>query len=102
MDMPETWELNPTTSDERETTITLNDGDDLVRIWTNRYKDVRAFGKDERFTLVKYDREGFYFTIPEKQWHVVRGAKRRSTMSEEQRRAAAERLEKARNAQKTL
>ena len=78
---------------ERETVITLNDGDDLVRISTARPTDITAMRKKpHRFTEVA---SGFHgstqwaeFTIPKSDWRVASGAKRQ--VSDETRQKQAE------------
>lgn len=45
--------MDETTTDaafERETTITLSDGDTLVRIWTSQHHVIQHLRKDKRFT----------------------------------------------------
>lgn len=85
------------TADERETTVTSTDGDDLVRIWTCQKKHLGKLRRNPRFTEAV---TGFYgttewaeFTIPADQWNPASGAKRQGrSMTPEQREAAAERL----------
>lgn len=81
---------------ERETIVNASDGDDEVRIWTAQRRYITKLRNHPRATEVK---GGFYgtsewaeFTIPASQWNPVSGIKRQSTMSEEQRAAAGERL----------
>lgn len=91
------------TRDELETTITYTSADASVHIFTCRAPDYRKLAKDPRFYCV---RQGNYedgttwgeFTIPIEQWNPIRGAKRASNLSDEQRQAAADRLRAARSA----
>lgn len=82
---------------ERETIITLSDGDDLVRIWTAQRSVITRLRRDDRFTETTNPArcaEGeAEFTIPRDRWSPVSGCKRTVNLSEEQR---AERAERAR------
>jgi hypothetical protein len=91
--------------DERETTLTVTDADDVVRVWSNRRKDIT---KLRRHPLIRIVREGIdqgtvwvEAEIPADKWNPVSGAKRASKpLTPEQRAAAAERLRQAREAQR--
>lgn len=83
-------------AEERETTITATDADDLVRIWTCQRKHITKLRSNVSFTEV---RSGFHgttewaeFTIPADKWNPASGAKRKHNMTPEQREAAATRL----------
>jgi hypothetical protein len=90
------------TAPERETTVTVCDDSDHVLIWTAIRKHITRLRKSPAFTEV---RTGYYgstewaeFTIPADQWNPATGAKRRSSLTPEQRAAAADRLRAARSA----
>lgn len=89
--------------DERETSITMSDGDDKVRIWTAQRPVITALRKKDQ---VKEISNGFIgttewasFTIDKDQWSPATGVKRRSTMTEEQKQRSAEALRKYRESQ---
>lgn len=91
------------TADERETIIRLSDGDDLVRIWTARRRDITALRKKpdatETSTGFHGTTEWAEFTIPRERWSTGRGIKgARRHLSDEQKAAVAERFRKAREA----
>lgn len=86
---------------ERETVVNASDGDDLTRITTGQRRFITRLRKHPSFTEVRTWHEGSTewaeFTIPASAWNPASGAKRKgSTMSEEQRQAAAERFRLAR------
>lgn len=87
---------------ERETIVTTSDGDDLVRVWTAQRTAITRISRDTRFTIVDSgEHEGTRWvsaTIPADKWNPVTGAKRNRTMTDEQKRAAADRLRAARRA----
>lgn len=87
---------------ERETVITASDGDDLVRVWTAQRTVITRISRDSRFTIVDSgEHEGTRWvsaTIPADKWNPVTGAKRNRTMTDEQKKAAADRLRAAREA----
>lgn len=89
---------------ERETIVTTSDGDDLVRVWTAQRTVITRISKDPRFTIVDSgEHEGTRWvsaTIPAEKWNPVTGAKRNRTMTDEQKKAAAERLRAAREGAK--
>lgn len=82
--------------EERETTVTSTDADDIVRIWSAQRTYITRMRKNPSFTEVRSGHFGSTewaeFTIPSDQWNPASGAKRRSTLTEEQKRASAERL----------
>ena len=89
----------PDAAFERETTVTMSDGDPLVRIWTcQRPTITRLRKKPEAFLEVAsgYDgtREWAEFIIPAERFNLARGAKGRRTLTEEQREQLAERARK--------
>ena len=91
------------TAAERETTVTTTDDDKLTTIWTCRRKHLTRLRKHPSFTEVA---SGFHgttewaeFTIPSDDWNPASGAKRRTNMSPEARKAAAERLRRVRNSE---
>lgn len=87
---------------ERETSITTSDGDGMVRIWTAQRAYITRMKRNPAFILVD---EGTYegspwadFRIPADQWNPATGAKRKRTMTDEQKAATAQRLKAARAA----
>ena len=83
------------TADERETTLTVADGGDFVRIDTTRRKDITALRK--RANVVEVE-SGFHgttewaqFLVPAHLYDVSRGVKTPRTLSDEQRAVLAER-----------
>ena len=92
--------LTHLTAAERETTVTVSDDSDAVTIWTAQRKHITRLRKNPAFTEVRAGYHGSTewaeFTIPADQWSPASGAKRRSNLSDEQKRAAAERLRLAR------
>ncbi len=88
---------------ERETTVTTTDDDDTVRIWSAQRRHIGRMRRHPAFTEVASGlaegSEWAEFTIPADQWSPATGAKRRSGLSDEQKRAAAERLRAGRQDQ---
>ena len=89
-------------ADERETTVTASDGDETVRIWTAQRRYITKLRRHPKVTEV---RTGFVdssewaeFTVPADQWNPASGVKRASSLTDEQKRASAERLARAREA----
>lgn len=86
---------------ERETIVSIDDMDRVARIWTARRKDITRLRKHSG---AKEKRSGFHgstewaeFEIPADQWNPASGIKRkRRKLSDEEKRAVAERLRKAR------
>jgi hypothetical protein len=91
------WSL---TAAERETTVTTTDADDLVIIESTRPRHISAMRRNPRFTEIESGRWGATewarFSIPDDMWNPATGAKRRITMTDEQKRANTERLRAAR------
>ena len=87
---------------ERETTVTITDADDMVRIWTAQRRYLGRLRRHPSFTEVKSGTHGgtewAEFTIPARDWNPATGAKRKSSMSDEQKAALAERLRAVRAA----
>lgn len=92
--------VNNLTPPERETTITSTDADGLVRIWTAQRPFITRMRNHPAFTEVDSGHHGTSdwasFTIPADQWNPASGAKRRVTMTDEQKAAAGARLRAAR------
>lgn len=91
---------------ERETSITLNDEEDVVRIWSYQAPFVRRIRDDDRFTITEEGvRDGAEYvaaTIHKSQWRPWSGLKRRARpMTEEERQRAAQRLAEGRKARLT-
>lgn len=81
---------------ERETVVTTSDGSGYVSIWTAQRKFITRLRKNPKAEEVK---SGFYegsewaeFRIPSGEWNPATGIKRNNNLTEEQRRAASERL----------
>jgi hypothetical protein len=83
-------------AEERETVINTTDADDLVRVWTCQARYLGRLRRQPSFTEVKSGRYGSTewaeFTIQASEWNPASGAKRRVTLTEEQRQARAARL----------
>ena len=81
---------------ERETTVTITDADDVVRIWTAQRRYLGRLRRHPSYTEVKSGTHGgtewAEFTIPASEWNPATGAKRKVTMTAEQRAAIAARL----------
>lgn len=91
------------TADERETVITVNDGEDIVRLWTAQRPVIRRVRSDSRWTVVEIgEHDGSPYisaTCPKSSWNPLSGMKkRRAPMTEEQKQQAAARLRAAREA----
>jgi hypothetical protein len=88
-------------AEERETVINATDADDMVRIWTCQARYLGRLRRHPSFTEVKSGRYGSTewaeFTIPASEWNPASGAKRRVTLTDEQKRAAAAHLPKRRS-----
>lgn len=88
--------------DERETTITSTDGDNVVRIWTAQRRYIGALKRSGKFTLLREGAIGSTawaeFEIAAADWNPASGAKRKVEMSEERRAELSERLSKMRAA----
>lgn len=89
----------PDAAFERETTVTMSDGDPLVRIWScQRPTITRLRKKREVFKEIASGHDGTRewaeFTIPAERFNLARGAKGRRTLTEEQREQLAERARK--------
>lgn len=86
------------TREEQETTITVGRDDEWVRIWTNNPVHARKLEKDARVTQITANPDGFGgdYLVPASDFNVIAFRRRGKPMSEEQRAAAAERLQKAR------
>lgn len=85
--------------EEQETIITQNRADDTVSIYTSNTHDLRYFKSRKEFTLIQewFDTEtgeveAASFTLPKERANIRKIVKRESTMTEEQKRLAGERL----------
>ena len=88
---------------ERETTVTINDADELAQIWSARQKDITAMRKKpEVFTEVRstvYDgTECVSFTAPKDRFSVARAATTKRVLTDEQRDEMRDRFAGARKA----
>lgn len=88
---------------EQETTVTLGRDDEYVRIWTNNPVHARKLDADPRvqkLTSVQGETGewGGDYRIAATDFDPLKGFRRRHTMTDEQKRAAADRLAKARQA----
>lgn len=89
------------TKPEKETVVTMSDGDDLVRIWSAQGKYIRRLRKRPHVTEV---RSGVYegtewaeFTVPADKYSPVTGvAQNRSPLSEEEKTRRAVQLQGSR------
>lgn len=94
--------LTHLTAPERETTVTVTDDSDVVTIWTAQRKHITRLRKNPAFAEVASGHYGSTewaeFTIPAESWNPASGAKRRVSLTAEQRAAAADRLRAAREA----
>lgn len=91
----------PLNAFERETTISVSDGDEFVHVYTAQRKFINRLRKDDRVAIVasgEYEGSPWVAAqIPAHLWSPTSGLKRRSKpMTEEQRAAAVERLRRAR------
>lgn len=82
---------------ERETVITVSDADDHVHVWTAQRPVITAMLKRSEIVTLRqgYDKAGTAwaeFSIPARLWSPVTGLKRKSSMTAEQKQAAADRL----------
>lgn len=88
------------TAHERETVVTQSDGSDVVRIWTAQRTVINRFrGKSDVKVIASGNHDGtdwMELEIPAARWNLASAVKRKSTMTDEQKRAAADRLLKAR------
>lgn len=86
---------------EQETTVTAGRDESVVRIWSNNPVHVRRLRKESRVTQIDGDEFGGHFEIPANQFDPLKGFKRATrVLTDEQRAAAAERLNNARKANK--
>lgn len=90
----------PLSGAERETTIQVDDETDVVRLWTAQRPVIRRILSDSRWDIVeagKYEGSPYLSaTCAKKDWNPLTGMKRRVNLTEEQKRAAAERLARVR------
>ncbi|QUY60868.1 hypothetical protein [Gulosibacter molinativorax] len=86
------------TTTEMETTITYDHAEQKYRVWSSYRPHISRFKKDERARLTGEGEDWASFEIPASQYDIRNAFKRKVTMSDEQREAAAERLRKARAA----
>ena len=88
------------TAPERETTIISTDGDDLVTIETAQRRYLTRLRKNPSFLEVAtgtYEgTEWARFTIPARDWNPASGAKRKRSLTDEQRGELRDRLANAR------
>lgn len=88
------------TAAERETTVTITDADDTVRIWTAQRGYLGKLRRHPAYTEVASGLHGATewaeFTIPADRWNPATGAKRQRNLSEEQKTELAERLRRSR------
>src|SRR5690606_8497472 len=63
--------------DEQETSIVVVRAEGVVRLYSTWPAHVRALRADDRFREVSSDAVSAWFEIPIKDWHPVRGARRR-------------------------
>lgn len=87
-----------TAREEQETTVTVGRDDSVVRIWSNHLPHVRKLRKNPRVTQVSGDDTEGFFEIAATDYDPLVGFRRKSTLTDEQRAAAAARLAAARKA----
>lgn len=87
------------TLEEQETIITQNRADSVVSIYTSNTHDIRYFKSRKEFTLVEEwfdletgEIEAASFTLPKERANIRKIVKRENTMTDEQKRIAAERM----------
>lgn len=89
---------------ERETVINASDGDDVIRIWTAQRRFITRLQRNPRVKQVgsgEHDGTPYYvFEVPASEWNPVSGVKRASRLTDEQKKATAERLRQARESGK--
>lgn len=87
-------------ADERETTISVSDADNVVRVWTAQRKVITRLRKNAKATETGNGyvdgTEWASFTIPSDQWNPASGIKRTVNMTPEAKAAAAARLAQSR------
>lgn len=88
------------TAPERETTVISTDGDDLVTVETAQRRYLTRLRKNARFLEVAQGEfegsEWARFTIPASEWNPATGAKRKRSLTDEQRGELRDRLANAR------
>ena len=91
------------TAPERETTIISTDGDDLVTIETAQRRYLTRLRKNPSFLEVAQGEfegsEWARFTIPARDWNPASGAKRKRTLTDQQREELRQRFAKARKSE---
>lgn len=92
------------TLEEQETIITLSRVSDTVSVYTSSGPDIRHFSKNPAFTKVRewFDAEtgeveAAEFTLPRERANIRKIVKGTRNLSDEQRKAVADRLSAARN-----
>ena len=91
------------TAAERETVVQVDDGGELVRLWSAQRPVIRRIQSDSRWTIVETGDDGgspyISATCLASDWNPLSGMKkRRKPMTDEQKQAAADRLARAREA----
>lgn len=90
-----------TSLDEQEVTVTWLRSEDKVRIYTSNPVVARQLRKEPRVTQEKGDETWGEFTVAITDFHPTKGFKRKSRkLTDEQKKAAGERLRNAREAKK--
>lgn len=89
-------EIKNLNAEERETTVTMSDADEHVRIWSAQRRVISRLRKNPKATEVRSGHIGTSawaeFTIPAADYNPATGIKRNVNMSDERRAALAERL----------
>lgn len=78
--------------EESETTINICLADDVVHIWSNIPKHVRAMRREPRYTQIDGDEASGSFTVPVRDYRPLALKRRASTLTDVQRQALADRL----------
>ena len=86
---------------ERETVVNITDDDAMVRIWTCRQADINHLSKKVTPAETGAYADGTQwarFLIPRTGYDVARGIKSVRTLTEDQRKALSDRLQRVREA----
>lgn len=89
-----------TAIDETETTVVYDHRDKVYRVWANYQPHIRKFDKDCRASRTGGDDTQATFVVSAEDFNITGGFRRRVSMTEEQRKKAAERLRAVRENQR--
>ena len=90
------------TLEEQETTVTFNRAEKIVRIYTSIPHHIRKLSKDERVTVEREhtfngEVEAVFASVPADQFNMLTFKRKSKPLTDEQRKALADRLKRARN-----